>query len=291
MNRKKANITTPKTENTPASGAYTRLTRKDLNKAYWRLQIFGLGITVSSTGAQAIGFFTALIPVLKKLYKNESKETRVAAMQRHLTYFLSQNTATGMILGITAAIEESTTIEEKDAVVAVKAGMMGPLAGIGDSVFKITIQAIAGSIGAAYALQGSILGPVLMFLLYNGINIAVKYFGLIIGYEKGIEFVKSGEQAKVIQKIINIATMVGVIVLGALIGSYVKINVGTEIVVNETIVNIQSLLDGVLPKLLPLLFTIGLYRLHSKMPRKYLTLLIFGILIIGTVLAYAGILV
>ncbi len=276
---------------TQTKGAYTKLTRRDLNKAYWRLQIFGLGITLTSSGMQAIGFFTAMIPILKKLYKNESKETRVAAMQRHLTYFLSQNTATGMILGLTSAIEESTGIDEKEAVVAVKAGMMGPLAGIGDSVFKITIQAIAGSIGAAYALQGNMMGPILMFLLYNGINISVKYFGLIMGYEKGIEFVQSGEQAKVIQKIINIATMVGVIVLGALIGSYVKINVGAEIIVEETVVNIQQILDGILPKLLPLLFTCGLYKLHSKMPRKYLILLIFGILIVGTVLANFGILV
>lgn len=277
--------------NTQAKGSYAKITRKDLNKVYWRLQIFGLGITICSTHAQAIGFLTALSPVLKKIYKDESKEARVAAMQRHLTYFLSQNTATGMILGITAAIEETTSVDEKDAVVAIKAGMMGPLAGIGDSVFKITIQAIAGSIGAAYALEGNIIGPILMFLIYNGINIAVKYLGTIMGYEKGIQFVQSGEQAKIIQKIINISTMVGVIVLGALIGKYVRINVGTEIVIDETIVNIQALLDGILPKLLPFLFTVGLYKLHSRMPRKYLVFLIFGILLVGTLLAMAGILV
>ena len=87
-----------------------KITRKDLNKVYWRLQIFGLGLSINSTTAQAISFATALSPVLKKLYKNEPKEVRVAAMQRHLEYFLSQNTATGMILGITAAIEETTTV-------------------------------------------------------------------------------------------------------------------------------------------------------------------------------------
>lgn len=274
-----------------SKGAYVKVTRKDLNKVFWRLQIFGLGITVTQTNAQAIAFITALAPILKKIYKDESKQVRVEAMQRHLVYFLSQNTATGMILGITTAVEETTKNDEKDAVVAVKAGMMGPLAGIGDSVFKLTIQAIAGSIGAAYAIQGNLIGPILMFVIYNGINIAIKYFGLVIGYEKGIEYVQSGEQAKVVQKIINMATMVGVIVLGALIGSYVNVNVGAEIVVKETVVSIQELLDGILPKLLPFLFTVGLYKLHSKMPRKYLVFLIFGILIIGTILAMFGVLV
>ncbi len=271
--------------------AYEKLTRKDLNKVFWRLQIWGLNLTSTMVNTQANGFLNAMTPVLKRLYGDADKETRSRAMRRHLLYFLSQITATGMILGITAAVEETTKEDEKEAVVAIKAGMMGPLAGIGDSVFKITIQAIAGSIGAAYAMQGSFLGPILMFLIYNGLNIGVKYYGIIAGYEKGMEFIQSGEQAKVMQKIINISTMVGVIVLGALIAQYVKINVGTEIKMDETVISIQSLLDGILPKLLPLLFTIGLFKLHSYLPRKYLTYLIFAILAIGTVLAVMGILV
>lgn len=216
----------------------TKLTRKDLNKIYWRLQIFGLGTTVNNVSAQAIAFATALTPALKKIYKDAPKEQKVKAMKRHLEYFLSQNTATGMILGICAALEETTTEDEKDAVVAVKAGMMGPLAGIGDSVFKLTIQAIAGSIGAAYALQGNFMGAILMFLIYNGINIAIKYMGIILGYQKGMEFVTSGEQATIMNNIINMATMVGVIVLGTLISSSVRLNIAYVLQVEETVVPI-----------------------------------------------------
>ncbi|WP_338201224.1 PTS system mannose/fructose/sorbose family transporter subunit IID [Lactobacillus rizhaonensis] len=265
-----------------------KITRKDLNKVFWRLQIWGLNVTSTLVLTQAIGFLNAMVPIIRRLY-GDNKELRIEAMKRHLTYFLSQITATGMILGITAAVEETTSEDEKEAVVAIKAGMMGPLAGIGDSVFKITIQAIAGSIGAAYALQGNVLGPILMFVIYNGINIAVKYYGIIFGYEKGTEFIKSGNQKKVMQKIINISTAIGVMVIGALIAQYVKINVGTVIHTKGTKIVIQKLLDGVMPKLLPLLFTLGLYKLHSYLPRKYLTWLIFAILILGTILAVMGI--
>ncbi|MEB3363072.1 PTS system mannose/fructose/sorbose family transporter subunit IID [Lactobacillus sp. R2/2] len=264
------------------------MTRKDLNKVFWRLQIWGLNVTSTLVLTQAIGFLNAMVPIIRRLY-GDNKELRIEAMKRHLTYFLSQITATGMILGITAAVEETTSEDEKEAVVAIKAGMMGPLAGIGDSVFKITIQAIAGSIGAAYALQGNVLGPILMFVIYNGINIVVKYYGIIFGYEKGTEFIKSGNQKKIMQKIINISTAIGVMVIGALIAQYVKINVGTVIYTKGTKIVIQKLLDGVMPKLLPLLFTLGLYKLHSYLPRKYLTWLIFAILILGTVLAVMGI--
>lgn len=268
-----------------------KITKKDLQKTFWRLQIFGLGITVNNMSAQAIGFATAITPVLERLYEGKPQEQKVAAMERHLTYFLSQNTATGMILGITAAIEETTDEDEKEAVVATKSGMMGPLAGIGDSVFKITIQAIAGSIGAAYAMQGNILGPILMFVIYNGINIFIKYKGVMLGYEKGLDFITSGDQTKAIEKIINIATAVGVIVLGALIGSSVNINIGTELAVGDTVVAIQGLLDGIMPNLLPMLFTLFLYKLHDKVPRKHLITMIFVILIVGTILASVGILV
>ncbi|MGL5898539.1 MAG: PTS system mannose/fructose/sorbose family transporter subunit IID [Lactobacillaceae bacterium] len=278
-------------KNTQNKGTYQKITRSDLNKIYWRLQIFGLGLTATNDNMQAIGFLTAITPALKRLYAKADVKTRVKAMQRHLAMFLSQNTATGMILGITTAIEETTNEDEKEAVVAVKAGMMGPLAGIGDSVFKITIQAIAGSIGAAYALKGNFLGPILMFLIYNAINIFIKYYGVIAGYEKGIQYIQSGEQAKVLQKIINIATMVGVIVLGSLIAQYVKINVGTAIKAGKSVIKVQKLLDNIMPKLLPLLFTIFLYKLQDVMPRKYMIWLIFGILAIGTVFAVAGILV
>lgn len=266
-----------------------KVTRKDLNKVFWRLQIFGVGTAINNVTAQAIAFATAMTPVLNKVYKDAPKEVRVAAMQRHLEYFLSQNTATGMILGITSALEETTKEDEKDAVVAVKAGMMGPLAGIGDSVFKLTIQAIAGSIGAAYALQGNFLGVILMFVIYNGINIAIKYAGIILGYQKGMEFVTSGEQAKMMSNIINLATMVGVIVLGALISSSVRFNIAYVIQVQDTQVAIQELLDGVMPNLLPLLITLGLYQINKRIPRKYLIVMIFVILIIGTILAMNGV--
>lgn len=267
----------------------TKITRKDLNKVYWRLQIFGLGLTVNSTTAQAIGYLTAIGPALKRLYRNEPKEVRVAAMERHLEYFLSQNTATGIILGISIALEETTNEEEKEAVSAVKTGMMGPLAGVGDSVFKLTIQAISGSIGAAYALNGNFLGVVIMFVVYNGINIAIKYMGLIKGYELGTDFVTGGDHGRMMKTIINFSTMVGVIVLGALISSSVRINIGTELIVGETVVSIQALLDGVMPKLLPLLITLGLYQVNKKISRKYLIFLIFGILILGTILFQFGV--
>lgn len=272
-----------------AQGGGTKITKKDLNRVFWTLQFWGLGTTINNVNAQAIGFLTAMRPVLKKLYQDRLKEERVRAMQRHLEYFLSQNTATGIILGITSALEETTAESEKDAVAAVKAGMMGPLAGIGDSVFKLTIQAIAGSIGAAYAINGNFLGVILMFVIYNAINIAIKYGGIMLGYKKGMEFVTSGEQGKMMTRIINLASMVGVIVLGALISSTVKFNLAYVIQVQETTVALKDLADNVMPNIMPLLITLGLYQLNKRISRKWLIVVIFAVLLGGMLLALGGV--
>jgi mannose/fructose/N-acetylgalactosamine-specific phosphotransferase system component IID len=69
----------------------------------------------------------------------------------------------------------------------------------------------------------------------------------------------------------------------------VRITIGTELVVNETIVNVQQLLDGAMPKLLPLLITVGLYQVNKKLPRKYLIFLILGLLVLGTILFLLGV--
>ena len=92
-----------------------KITRKDLNKVFWRLQIWGLNVTSTLVLTQAIGFLNAMVPIIRRLY-GDNKELRIEAMKRHLTYFLSQITATGMILGITAAVEETTSEDEKEAV-------------------------------------------------------------------------------------------------------------------------------------------------------------------------------
>ena len=164
-----------------------KITKKDLDRVFWRMQV--LNVTNNFESMQAIGFLSSFVPVLERLYKDRPKEEKVEAMKRHLKFFNSHVNSDALILGVAAAIEESTNEDEKDVVTSVKTGLMGPLAGIGDSVLKFTWLPICGSIGAALALNGSVLGPILMFLLYNIVNVATKYYGIHLGYKKGMDLV------------------------------------------------------------------------------------------------------
>lgn len=64
------------------------------------------------------------------------------------------------IFGVVAAMEEENANNEEfdiSSINAVKASLMGPLAGIGDSLFWGTLRPLAGGIACSLALAGNFL--------------------------------------------------------------------------------------------------------------------------------------
>ncbi|MGM0125613.1 PTS system, mannose-specific IID component [Enterococcus sp. AZ194] len=262
--------------------ATKQLTKKDLTRVFWRMQV--LNITNNFESMQAIGFLSSFTPVLERLYEDRPKEERIHAMERHLQFFNSHVNADALILGITAAIEETTSEEEKETVVAIKTGLMGPLAGIGDSLLKFTWLPICGSIGASLALTGNVIGPILMFALYNIVNIASKYYGIHWGYKKGLEVINGDAGTDIMQRVSNMANVVGLMVIGSLIASVVKVNLVAEFSAGENTILLQEMLDKVMPGLLSLLVTFGVYKLLKKTQGKHAAMIILGIMVISILL-------
>lgn len=271
----------------PAAQA-RKLTKQDLNRIFWNLQTMSFSYNYEKL--QTIGFAHCMIPVLDRLYENADKATRITAMKRHLEFYNSQINTGALILGVTAAMEEKTSEEEKDAVVSVKAGLMGPLAGLGDSLLKFTWLPICGSIGAAFALQGNLIGPILMFILFNIVNVGSKYFFIHYGYNKGVDLIEQSKNANIIQRITNIANVVGVMVLGSLIATTVKISTPLVIAVGEQSIKVQDMFDKVIPNLLTLLFALGVFFLVRKFKGKHTVALIIGMMCAGVIFSMFGIL-
>ncbi len=167
-----------------------KISKSTLNKV--RLRTQGCQFAHNYERMQSLSLTYCFAPVLEELYKDAPKEERVNAMKRHLEYFNTHPLAIPFILGITAALEESTDEDQKDTVVGIKTSLMGPFAGLGDSLLNLTWFPIAGSIGASMCVDnGSIVGPLVMFLLINLLYWPLKYFGLHKGYEMGMELVES----------------------------------------------------------------------------------------------------
>ncbi len=235
---------------------------------------------------QALGFLHAMVPTIKKLYP-ENDDERKAAIARHLEFFNTQPFVTAPILGIVLAMEEERAngADIDDAAInGIKVGMMGPLAGIGDPIFWGTLRPVVGAFAAGFAMNGSIMGPILFFTLFNAVRIAFRVWGLNYGYEKGGELM-ADIGGGVLQKLTVGASVLGLFIMGALVQLWTSVNfsmVITEITNQQgevVVQTIQNVLDDLMPGLVPLVLTFIAMKLLEKEVNPIW--LIFGLFAIG----------
>lgn len=170
------------------------------------------------------GWCFAMIPAIKKLYN--TKEEQKEALKRHLEFFNTHPYVASPVLGVTLALEEERANGAKvddAAIQGVKVGMMGPLAGVGDPVFWFTVRPMLGALGASLAMGGSILGPILFFVLWNVIRWAFMWYTQEFGYKAGSK-ISEDLSGGLLQKVTKVASILGMFVLGALVQRWVNIN-------------------------------------------------------------------
>lgn len=198
-----------------------QLTKKDRMQVAWRSQF--LQGSWNYERMQNGGWCYAMIPAIKKLYPN--KEDRVAALKRHLEFFNTHPYVASPVFGVTLALEEERAngAEIDDvAISGVKVGMMGPLAGVGDPVFWFTVRPILGALGASLALGGSIVGPILFFVLWNLIRMGFIWYTQEFGYRVGTK-ITDDLSGGLLQKVTRGASMLGMFIIGALVERWVSI--------------------------------------------------------------------
>ena len=264
-----------------------KISNKALNKVLLRTQ--GCQFAHNYERMQSLSLTYCFSPVLEELYKDRPKEERVHAMQRYLEYFNTHPLAIPFILGIQAALEESTDEDQKDTCRAIKTSLMGPFAGLGDSMLNLTWYPIAGSIGASMCINdGSLVGPLVMFLLINLLYWPLKYFGLHLGYTKGLEVVQSGGMA-LFDRLGNMANVLGVVVVGCLIPQTVKLSTALQCAFSEgEPLIIQDQMNKVMPCILPVVLTFVCYKLLKKGQGKNSASIIIGMIVFALVFAAIG---
>jgi len=170
------------------------ITARDLRRVFWRS--FQMEFSWNYERQMNLAFVYTLIPLLKKLYPQ--KEDLRIALKRHLVFFNTTPHIVTLLLGITTAMEEKNSQQktiDAGAIDNVKASLMGPLAGLGDSFFWGTLRLIATGIGTSLALQGSILGPILFLLVFNVPHILVRWFFTRWGYVLGTGVLQRVQQS------------------------------------------------------------------------------------------------
>lgn len=261
-----------------------KLTKSDLTSIFIRSN-FHQG-SWNFERMQALGYCFAMIPAIKRLYTGAERKK---ALKRHLEFFNTQPFVTAPILGITAAMEEQKANGapiEDSAINGVKIGLMGPLAGVGDPIFWGTLRPVAAALGATIALTGSILGPILFFVLFNAVRLGIRWWGISYGYKKGTTIVSDMAGIR-LQKLTEGASILGLFVMGALVNRWTTINVPLVVSTitqqdgTTVTTTVQSILDELLPGLLPLLCTFACMKLLKK--KVSAIWIIFEIFILGII--------
>ena len=216
----------------------------------------------------------------------------IAAMKRQSMFFNTDHDFGGMILGICASMEEqkrSGADIPDEAFVALKSGLMGPCAGIGDTLSQVVLLPVLSVIFINLATQGAVWAPIAYTVLFMAIFYGVGYWMLNIGYKSGGEAVLKLMESGIFDKVVKVANILGCAVCGALICSYVSFNwnvvmmrEGVEVFNPQT-----GVFDAILPNMMPLLLTMGVYGLSKKgVKSSYIT---FGTMLLGFVLGLLGV--
>jgi len=266
------------------------LTKKDLFILYFRW----LGWSHQAYNyerLEAMGLTWALIPIIKKLYNK--KEDQIAALKRHMVFFNTEPFHIGIAIpGIVAAIEEQKASGAKisdDDINSVKIGLMGPLAGIGDSWFQGLVFPILFSIGAGMAIEGTILGPLLFIVLWYMQMVGIGWNVFKMGYSQGKTAVTNILGSEKFKAVFDALSILGLLVVGALGANSVKAVLNIGFTVGQTPFDIQGFLDSLLPGLVPLAVILGVFQMIRRKVNP--VLVIFAIFVLGLVSGYFGFLV
>lgn len=263
---------------------------QDENKMLKQTAIRTLALSASQNAEtmQGFAYVYAMAPAIKMFYKN--KEDRVAAYKRHFTIFNTTPSCAGFITGLTASMEKEAAKDKNfdtASISAVKTALMGPLAGIGDSIFWGSVRTIATGIGLSFAVNGNILGPILMILIHNTICNISRYYGPYMGYIYGSSLVSDMSNNGILSKITKYATIVGMLTVGAMTCTMVKVPLAFTTTIGGAPFTLQSVFDGIIPNLLPLLLVMLVLKLLQKGVKS--TTIIYLMLVLGVVGKYIGI--
>ncbi|QWA08996.1 PTS mannose transporter subunit IID [Sodalis ligni] len=264
-----------------------KLTPGDIRGVFYRSNLFQGSWNFERM--QALGFCFAMVPVIRRLYP-ENNADRKQAIRRRLEFFNTHPYVAAPVLGVTLAMEEQRAngapIDDA-AINGLKVGLMGPLAGVGDPIFWGTVRPVFAALGAGIAMSGSLLGPLLFFVLFNFVRLLVRYYGVAYGYRKGVDIVND-MGGGFLQKLTEGASILGLFVMGALVNKWTHVNIPFVVsrITNQngqtTVTTIQTILDQLMPGLVPLLLTFGcMWLLRRKVNALWIIIGFFAIGIFG----------
>lgn len=263
--------------------------KKLIKSMYWRSFTLYSAVTPAKQGASGVSY--TMQPFIDRFYKNREAD-RKAAMVRYMSYFNTNVAMFPFIMGITASMEKENA--EKDdfnpeSINAIKTSLIGPLAGIGDSVFWGVLRVIAAGIGVSLAQANNFMAPIIFLLLFNLPVQLVRWQGAKLGYTLGASYISDLYESGMINVLTKGATIVGLAMVGAMTSNMVSLQLKWNMVLDgKTIMKSQEMLNQIFVGLIPLSITLICFWLLKK-KNMSINILIFSIIGLGILLSVLGI--
>lgn len=265
-----------------------KLTKKTLTKSFHNWY-YGNLTCFSQEHMQTFGYLCSMLPIVNELY--DQKQDKAKAMKTYTAFFNTEPQIGSVIVGMTAGLEEARANGEDvddETINGLRAGLMGPLAGIGDSLVVGTVIPILLGVALGMSNGGSPLGAIFYIVVWN----LFAYFGMKFLYFKGYELGGKavdflvGPQGEALRESI---TMLGGIVIGAVAATWVSVQTSFTLIAKgatEPYLNLQKTLDSVYPGFLTAAFVMLCWYLLAK--RKMSPIKVMLLLV---VIALVGVLV
>lgn len=220
---------------------------------------------------QGLGYLTAMLPVIERLY-GDKPELKEKALKVHSQFFNTEPKMGNIVIGMNIAIEEEVVSEQGiEMAASIKTALMGPFAGIGDTIFGMIAGAIFGSIAATMAVDGNAIG-IIIWTIWNTSVILIRFKMFDMGYEQGVKLVTT--LSNKMNSLTEAASVIGLTVVGCMIATMVRfplatlsVSLGIDPVTSEAIIKefpIQVYADSIMPALMPAILAAGSYWLLGK---------------------------
>ena len=228
-----------------------KLTKKTLGKSFHHWY-YGNLTCFSQEHMQTFGYLASMLPIVEELYKDKAEQKE--AMQTYTAFFNTEPQLGALVVGITAGLEEARAngdAVDGETINGMRAGLMGPIAGIGDSLVVGTLIPVLLGIALGLSKGGNPIGALFYILVWNVLIYGGMRFAYFKGYElgdKAVEFLV-GPKGQALRKAISV---IGGMVIGAVAATWVSVTTSFELknADGEAFLKLQEKIDGVYPGLL-----------------------------------------
>jgi PTS system mannose-specific IID component len=189
------------------------LTRGDIVRVFLRM-LFLQGL-LHARGMQNLALMHALAPALDRFPESDTK----SLLGKHLQFFNCNPNFAPLVAGGVLRLEEERLagkpVSDED-IAYFKRSLSSPLAAMGDLLFLGSLKPLALTLACISAIYSSFIGLVATWLLYNGVVVSCRLWGVYFGYARGWELVDvfSGPA---FQRLLGIVQSIGASVAGALV--------------------------------------------------------------------------